>query len=318
MVRLCGGGLGSACGVGCGRHRGGRFGGVVGEGSGYLDVGSAGGLLRGDGDGRGETFADGCGEGMGGLRLLGRDLGLAAVERCFGEGDACGSGRGTAARGGFAVDDFTEAAVLEKDVLAGFDFVAGVSEGVGKAQGGGVATAVFDTRVPVEGDADAEVEGAARGHGEAKVRSHQGVVAGRLHANLHGSAVEREKQGARDGAGDVEAAGLADQDGAAPGEGNVGVAARVCSHSAASCERGTSRRSCKHLRSWTAQGGICESNGAERYGFGLPVREDVRDDQSKEPKMQKRSYHRQLMILFAAYSGGGATSQTRYMEAVAD
>ena len=104
----------------------------------------------------------GCGGGGGGLAGI-----------CFGGGGDLLDGRwrgGRASTGAaLVVDDLAEAAVLEKNVLAGDEAVGAAGEGVGEGENGRRGAGVFDAGVAVGRDAKAEVVVAGVLEGEADV-----------------------------------------------------------------------------------------------------------------------------------------------------
>jgi hypothetical protein len=148
-------------------------------------------------------------------------FGSGALGRCgvCGEDGDCGGNGWAAAGGGFAVDDFVEAAMLEEDVLAGSEAVGGLREGVGDLERGGVGAGVVDASVAVGGDPEAEVVLAGGVEGKAEVGGEDDVLRLDGGMELNGAAVEREEEGlARAGVEEVELAGGADQDLAAASE----------------------------------------------------------------------------------------------------
>jgi hypothetical protein len=112
-----------------------------------------------------------------------------------------------------------EAAVLEEDVLAGDEAVAGAGEGVGEGENGRRGAGVFDAGVAVGRDAKAEVVVAGVLEGEADVGGKDDVLRRGVGVEFDSAAVEAEEEGVfRAGVEEVELAGGADKDFAAAGE----------------------------------------------------------------------------------------------------
>ena len=105
-----------------------------------------------------------------------------------------GLNRATAG-GGLAVDDLLERAVLEEYVLARGETVGSVGKDVRDLEDGRVGAGVVDTGVAVRCDAEAEVESARGGKGEAEVGRQDDILRLRCGAEFESSAVEREEQG---------------------------------------------------------------------------------------------------------------------------
>ena len=103
--------------------------------------------------------------------------------------------------------------MLEEDVLAGYEAVAGAGEGVCEGEDGRGGTGIFDAGVAVGRDAEPEVVMAGVLEGEADVRGEDDIL--RLSESvwsLDGAAVESEEQSVlRAGAQQVELAGGADE-----------------------------------------------------------------------------------------------------------
>ena len=109
--------------------------------------------------------------------------------------------------------------MLEEDVLAGDEAVAGAGEGVGEREDGRGGTGVFDAGVAVGCDAETEVVVAGVLDGEADVGGEDDVLRGGVGVELDGAAVEAEEEGVFSaGMKKVKLTCCADEDLAAAGE----------------------------------------------------------------------------------------------------
>ena len=212
-----GGGWGGGGGGGVGGRWG--FGGIEGEGGGYLDVGDAG-SFGGQWRGLSQAFGDGDGKRIGSGGLGGGYLGGvgAAAQGGLGERDGARFVRRAAAGNGFAVDHFADRPVLEEDVLARLELVAGLAKGVDDVERRGVLTAVIDAGVAVVGDADLQVEWSLGQWGEAEIGGEERVSRGGFGADFKRAAIEREQQGLCGSLRKMKRRGLADAHGAAAGQ----------------------------------------------------------------------------------------------------
>jgi hypothetical protein len=107
--------------------------------------------------------------------------------------DGRGCGRAAAGRA-LIVNDLTETAVLEEDVLAGHEAIAGVREGVGERENRCRGAGVFDAGVAVGRDAEAEVVVAGVFDVEADVGREDDVLWSGVGVELDRAAVEAEEQ----------------------------------------------------------------------------------------------------------------------------